>query len=85
VDFGDSYDSNGFAVTASDQLNFISVIGALNERFDVVEFVDPKTAKLDISLEPIKLDRRDSIVHSAAMTVIIINAKATYFSSGRRE
>lgn len=51
IDFGDSYDSDGFAVTDSDQLNYISVIGSLNERFDITEFTSQKTVKIPIANE----------------------------------
>lgn len=51
IDFGDSYDSNGYAITDPTLLNYISLIGALNERFDIVEFIDQKTAKIVIANE----------------------------------
>jgi hypothetical protein len=51
ITFGTSLDSNGFGITDPIKLNFISLIGTLNERFDATS-VDAKTVRLNISLEP---------------------------------
>lgn len=55
--FGDSYDSRGLQVSDSTLLNFISLVDAVNERFDAI-VISPKTVRVDIANETkIKLDQ----------------------------
>ena len=76
--FGDSYDSNGFKITDITKLNYISVIGALNERFDITEFVDQKTVKIPIANEPdfkigqylVGTDFEDNLILTRILSVV---------------
>lgn len=78
VDFALSYDSAGFAVLGTNDLNYISVIGSLNERFDITEFIDQKTVKIPIANEPdfkinqylVGKDANDDLILTRIITVV---------------
>lgn len=48
--FGTTLDSNGFVISTPTELNFVSVVGAVNGRFDA-DFIDNKTVQVPIAFE----------------------------------
>lgn len=46
--FGTSVDSNGYPISASDEIDFISLVGSVNARYDAT-FVSPKVVRIPVA------------------------------------